>query len=87
MPIARLLIPLLFLAACVSEPVVSDFNGDSVTVQSQTAGNSTEVAAEAERLCRTRGRTAEYASSRQIYAPQEFLATYAHLFICSDSLR
>ncbi len=70
------------LAGCGEPPMVTEFNGDSVTVQSQTAGNSPEVTAEAQRICATHRRRAEYASSRQVYAPQFMVPTYAHLFLC-----
>ena len=76
---------LVALAGCAMPPVVSEFNGDSVTVQSQTAANGAEVTAEASRICATRGRIAEYASSRQIPNPQVMIPTYAHLFLCSST--
>lgn len=73
----------IFLTAC-TETVVSDYNGDSVTVQSMhssVAADPTAVS-EAARICATVGRRAEYASTRQVYAPQSLTATYAHLFLC-----
>lgn len=73
---------LLTLAACGEPPMVTGFNGDSVTIQSQTAANNADVTAEAERICATVGSRAEYASSRQVHAPQYMVPTYNHLFLC-----
>lgn len=73
---------LLGLVACGAPPVVTEFNGDSVTIQSQSSGNEPEVSSEAERICGTVNRRAEYASSRQIHAPQYMVPTYNHLFLC-----
>ena len=73
---------LLVLGACGEPPMVTDFNGDSVTIQSQTAANNADVTAEAQRICTTVGRKAEYASSRQVHAPQYMVPTYNHLFLC-----
>ena len=85
MRISKFIVPLAFLAlvACdVTEPIVSDFNGDSVTVvtsgldsveyQRQTATN------EANRICGKVGKTAEYASSRT--DPDTYQAY--NLFLC-----
>lgn len=73
---------LLGLAACGEPPMVTEFNGDSVTIQSQTSSKDAEVTAEAERICGTVNRNAEYASSRQAHAPQYMVPTYHHLFLC-----
>lgn len=70
------------LGACASPVVVTDFNGDSVTVQGPTATPDNETAREASRTCATRNFISEYASSRQIYAPQYGAVTYAHLYLC-----
>lgn len=57
------------LAACDVPPIVSDYNGDSVTIVT-SAFQTTEAAlpaaqAEATRICQTGGKTrAEYASTR-----------------------
>lgn len=60
---------LLALAACDVPPIVSDYNGDSVTIVTssfQTREASLPAAqAEADRICQTGGKTrAEYASTR-----------------------
>lgn len=70
------------LAGCVqSPPVVSDFNGNSVKVQTEAyfdAKPTPEADAEAARICRAGGaKRAEYASSRVV--PQY---TAEHLYLC-----
>ncbi len=59
----------LFLTACLeANPIVSDFNGASVKIQ--TSQFATEVSAkdatqaEADRICGQAGKRAEYASTR-----------------------
>lgn len=60
---------LLTLAACDVAPIVSEYNGDSVTIVTSSF-QTTEAAlpaaqAEADRICKTGGKTrAEYASTR-----------------------
>ena len=72
------------LAACA--PVaVTGFNGHSVEVQSGFATPDADVAAEAARICGTVRRRAEYASSREVYAPQYMSGAHSHLFLCLDS--
>ncbi|WP_298294458.1 hypothetical protein [uncultured Litoreibacter sp.] len=63
------LISVLAISACdVTEPIVSDFNGDSVTVV--TGGLDSKeyqretAAKEASRICGKVGKKAEYASTR-----------------------
>jgi hypothetical protein len=73
----------LAVSACAAPVVVTDFNGDSVTVQGSAATPDNDVAREASRTCGTRNMIAEYASSRQIHAPQYAAPTYAHLYICN----
>ena len=80
-PAILLLLPLA-LAACVApKPVVSDFNGDSVKVQTNsfvTEKQTVETDAEAMRICKAGGkRRAEYASSRSLpnYVSE-------HLYLC-----
>lgn len=68
---AHLIMFLLPLTACVpSEPVVSDFNGDSVKiVQMDYMGEgarSEKTDNEAARICAKRGRKPEFASVRQL---------------------
>ncbi len=78
-----LLVAPLLLAACVPEPgVVSGFNGSSVTIRQGTFATVAEVTpaiqAEADRICGTAGKRAEFAST--LSAPD---ASYAeHLFLC-----
>lgn len=60
------------LAGCIPppEPVVSEFNGDSVKVQIASYGDPIEARkltlAEANRICGRRGLHAEYASTRTL---------------------
>lgn len=67
------------MSACVpAEPIVSDFNGDSVKIyQFNFAGEGARhqgTDAEAGRICGKRGRTAEYASTKVLGDGQlEFL--------------
>lgn len=77
----------LAVSACAAPVVVTDFNGDSVTVQGAAQTPDAEVAREASRTCATRNLIAEYASSRQIHAPQYSAPTYAHLYICNPPVR
>lgn len=57
---------LLLLAGCELPPAVSDFNGDSVKIRVSTfaepARNTPATQAEANRICGTRGRSAEFTS-------------------------
>lgn len=75
---------LLALAACVpaGEPIVSDYNGDSVKITMYNAfgegARSPATDAEALRICQKGGkRTAEYASVRQSAEYQ-----VEHLYLC-----
>ncbi|MBA3908314.1 MAG: hypothetical protein C0524_00220 [Rhodobacter sp.] len=75
---------LLALAACVpaGEPIVSDYNGDSVKIAMYNAfgegARSAATDAEALRICQKGGkRTAEYASVRQSAEYQ-----VEHLYLC-----
>lgn len=60
------------LAGCIPppEPIVSEFNGDSVKVQIAGYGDPVEAKAltqaEANRICGKRGLQAEYASTRTL---------------------
>lgn len=74
------------VSGCAAPTVISSFNGDSVSIQSPQANGPDDAAAfsEARRICSAANRRAEYASSRQIYAPQYLSPTYEHLFICLD---
>ena len=76
----------LFVAGCSTPTVVSSFNGDSVAIQSGERNGPEDAVAfsEARRICSTVGRRAEYASSRQVYAPQNMVPTFEHLFLCLD---
>lgn len=72
----------LSLQAC-SPVAVSEFNGDSVTIQSPDRNfDDVQVQSEAVRLCQVKGRKAQYASSTQVYAPQYLGQTWNHLFVC-----
>ncbi|MEI4488985.1 hypothetical protein V8J36_22650 [Frigidibacter sp. MR17.14] len=74
---------LLLLAACAPKPIVTDYNGDSVKIQANTLVADKKVAAaaikaEADRICKTGGRTrSEYASTRNV---ADF--TDEHLYLC-----
>ena len=70
------------LAGCAMQPAVSGFNGDSVTVQSNGNWSDPAVSGQAERICRSVGKYWDYASTRVVYAPQNALTTYEHLFLC-----
>jgi len=79
------LFPIIALSACVATtPVVTDFNGDSVQVQASSSTADESVKAEANRICQTVNKRAEYASSRQLPSTgqYDFSITYAHLFLC-----
>lgn len=71
------------LTACVpaGEPIISDFNGDSVKlVQNNYFGEGVrgpQTDAEAARICGKSGKTAEYASIRQVADYQ-----VEHLYLC-----
>lgn len=89
----RVLIPLaLALAGCASSgPITSDFNGDSVKIKVACGLNYAcqkprpEDQAAADRLCSTRGRKAEYASTAPanvMSANGVMMENYEHLYIC-----
>lgn len=71
MRLFSLMMTVAFVAACTPGPgAVSQFNGDSVTISQDTTwqigGRTDETDAEANRICAKAGKTAEYASSRQL---------------------
>jgi len=71
------------LSACVpAEPIVSDFNGDSVKIQVSQLSDEAEAGAkslaEANRICGTRGRKAEYVST--LRDSQNYVSE--HLYLC-----
>lgn len=71
----------LLLSACGAAPVVSDFNGSSVKIQTSAFTPMKEARAstkaEANRICGKVGKHAEYASSREL--PNY---VYEHLYLC-----
>ncbi len=75
-------VSVLLVAGCAADPLVSDFNGASVKLQTSVLTPPEEALAaslaEAERICGKVGKRAEYASSR------ELPGTYAmeHLYLC-----
>ncbi len=75
----RMLFAPVLLLGCVSEPIVSDFNGSSVKlVESFGGAKPTDATvAEASRICGKVGKTAEAASSRAL---QDYTTEY--LFLC-----
>ena len=75
---------LIPLAACVpAEPVVSEFNGDSVRVRvgqlsDEARRGGPRSQAEADGVCRTRGLRARYAST----VPNDAEYYNEHLYLC-----
>jgi hypothetical protein len=78
------------LSACATpepaKPLVSDFNGDSVKILIPDTKPRPEDQAEADRLCKTRERKAEFTSTTP---KAEYIASlgmtvyrYEHLFVC-----
>lgn len=82
-PILATVGTLVILAGCTPPaPVVSDFNGDSVKIQTISYSDDEIKAAsqaEADRICATRGRTAEYTSTVTL---PNYMAE--HLYLCLD---
>ena len=76
-----LILPLAIAACVPAQPIVSDYNGDSVTIQSSQFANRDQALAaakeEAGRICAKNGRRAEYASTRVV---AEY--TNGDLFLC-----
>lgn len=86
----------LALAGCANgpsaPPVISDFNGDSVKLNVACGGGNAclhprpEDDAEANRICGSRGRKAQYASSRTANEVDPVLGIvmyhYEHLYLC-----
>lgn len=72
-----LILALIFLPAC-ADTLVTDYNGDSIRIQSSSARVTSEAFEEARRICGTRGLLAEYASTG--YTASDFV--YQHLFLC-----
>ncbi len=79
----RKIFPVVFLVGltgCVdSQPIVSDYNGASVKIQTDmfTSKADEKTQAEADRICGKSGKHAEYASSR---SPKDYV--YEHLYLC-----
>ncbi len=71
------LLSFVLMCAC-AETVVTDYNGDSILIQSSSARVTSVAFEEARRICGTRGLQAEYASTR--YTTNQFV--YRHLFLC-----
>ncbi len=74
-------IAVLAVAGCTADPLVSDFNGSSVKLQTSAfvplAQAKAQSQAEANRICGKVGKHAEYASSREM--PGYVLE---HLYLC-----
>jgi hypothetical protein len=76
------------LAACDvpnPPPVVASFNEASVEIQQEailqpSRPDDPAVVSEAQRICATAGRRAEYASTRMVTS--RYQTTAAHLFLC-----
>ncbi|MDT8856519.1 hypothetical protein RNZ50_16120 [Paracoccaceae bacterium Fryx2] len=73
------IVALLLLAGCESRPLVSDYNGASVKVQTDmfTAEPGESALAEARRICGATGKRAGYASTRAL--PDY---NHEHLYLC-----
>jgi len=76
---------IITLSACLANPapVIVDYNGSSVKVQQfqvvmPSEEDKAKIKAEAERICATNGRRAEYAST--VNDPRTTTGT--HLFLC-----
>lgn len=86
-PITAFTIILLALAGCeAGPPVVTAFNESSVEIRqdiSMGPGSPRDpaVIAEANRICATANRRAEYASTRNVSTGQ-YTAEAVHLFLC-----
>lgn len=68
----------LSLSACAATEIV-DYNGSSIRIQSNSSRVTPYVVSEAQRVCRTQGLQAEFASTG--YRPNDIF-TYFHLFLC-----
>ena len=94
---AMLIFATVTLGACASpgayKPMVSDFNGDSVKItvpcdllMKECTKPRPQDQAEADRICGTKGKKAEFAStaSKNEYLPSLNTTVYRfeHLFIC-----
>ena len=81
MKLQIILASILILSACDATPVVSDFNGSSVKIQTSALTSVKEARAssqaEANRICGKVGKHAEYASTR---AAADYVAE--HLYLC-----
>lgn len=81
MKIQIILSSILALSACATAPVVSDFNGSSVKIQTSafTSVNEAKASsqAEANRICGKVGKHAEYASTS---AAANYVSE--HLYLC-----
>ncbi len=70
------------LAGCTADPLISDYNGASVKIQTSVFAPAAEAKAaaqaQADRICAKSGKKAEYASSREI--PGAYV--YEHLYLC-----
>jgi hypothetical protein len=93
--LAALAVVVIALGACTTsepiKPVVNDFNGDSVRIKvpcdflmKECTKPRPQDQAEADRLCGTRGKKAEFAStaSKNEQTPNYTVYAYEHLFIC-----
>ena len=70
--------PLLLLVAACAQPVVTEYNGDSIRITGSDSTVTPQILAEAQRICRTQGLQAEYASTLTYQSS----FTYSHLFLC-----
>lgn len=79
--IVAALLPVVACSPTTDTPVISGFNGDSVSLQGAGFLSASKPGpafdAEANRLCARRGTKAEYASSRMV---GEYTAE--HLYLC-----
>jgi len=72
----------LMLSTC-APTVVTEYNRDSIRIQSVSSTPTAQAVAEAQRICGTQGLKAEYAST---FSHQSTL-TYSHIFLCLTSTK
>lgn len=78
-----MMIPIVAVTACVpAQPIVSDYNGSSVKIQTSSLAATADVKAvtqqEADRICSKTGKRAEYAST--VTNPDTYVSE--HLYLC-----
>jgi len=72
------LIACLGLTAC-AETEITEYNGNSIRIKSASSKVTPDVVSEAQRICRTQGLKAEFASTTSLV--NDYFTHY-HLFLC-----